>query len=426
MWFDHYIRHTDKEVEKVSGVLWKFKDVILEKMKNPNFDYEGERRYFAYDETEKGTQKRALNQDELNSILITGQLPSHVKEEQVYHNYFKTPRKPFYFFGYDQWGKQPYDETSRIEQNLQNQKSLDKRGKQLEETLDNRGHHVFSKEAGLTASDIEELDQNDPDEDLVVDGNVNDTHKYIEPARPTREEFEEMTTIRSRMYALSGSNAVRGQIQSEVATTNQIAREADFTRADDVVEDTINEAAEWMAEWSMQFIKLRYTIDHFRDILGIAGEAIYIKLNRNMISEGMVVKIKASGTDKLRAQNNAMEMAKMQMTDPYSFYVDMGLSDPEGRTTKLILAKTDPITYLQKVVKGVNTSAALAQMLMNKEQIPPPATSTQPGVPNVPQLPQPSMAGPQGGMPQNPTPQNTVQAPVAPPTGPPAASPRIL
>ena len=84
---------------------------------------------------------------ELYTVLLTGQLPQNVKEEKVYHNYFKYPRKPYYFMGYDQWGDQPYDKTSRIEQNILNQKSIDKRGKQIEETLDNRGHHIFSKGA---------------------------------------------------------------------------------------------------------------------------------------------------------------------------------------------------------------------------------------------------------------------------------------
>lgn len=418
VWFDEYQSKSDTEVEKISGLLWKYKDCILGKMKNPNFDYEGEKRYFSYDPQIK--DKRALNEQELNYVLMTGQLPQGVSEEQVYHNYFRHPRKPYYFMGYDQWGKQPYDETSWIEQNLGNQKAIDKRGKQLEETLDKRGHHVFSKESGLTPADVEELDLNDPDEDLVVDGDVNRTHAFMAPERPAKQEFDEMTNLRNRMYAISHSNAIRGQIQTSVATTNQIAREGDFTSADDMAEDTINDAAQWMADWAMQFIKLRYTEDHFRDILGVAGEAVYIKLNRNMVGDGMIVKIKASGTDKLRAQNNALEMAKMQLTDPYSFFVDMGLSDPEGRTEKLILAKMDPQAYLQKIVKGINTSEALAKALMNAEQVPPAPNPTAPGVPGQPPT-APPIAGPQsvpGGVAQ-PTPTNTAQVPTAPPINPP-------
>lgn len=426
VWETQYVKKSDTETEKVEGLFWKYKDVILDKMKNPNYDYTGEKRYFAYDGQNK--EKRGLTMDEVNSIVLTGQVPEHIEEEQVYHNYHRYPRKPFYFMGYDQWGKIAYDETSRIEQNLQNQSSLDKRGKQLEETLDHRGHNVFSKEAGLTPADIEELDMNDPDEDLVVDGDVNNTHKFIAPERPTPDEFKEMDVIKQNMYDVSHSQAVRGEVQGPVATTNQIAREANFTSADDLVEETINPAAQWMADWAMQFIKLRYTKDHFKWIMGQAGEAVYIKLNRNMIDDGMIVKIKASGTDKLRAQNNAMEMAKMQMTDPYTFFVDMGLSDPEGRTEKLILAKTDPTAYLEKIVKGLNTSEALAQALMNQEQVEQPVPPPSPAMPGVPgqQAAQPPVA-PQGQAPQAPTPTNTAATPIAPPTaGPTPGVPGIL
>lgn len=428
-WFTEYRRKSDTKTERIEGVLWKFGQVILDKMKNPNFDYEGEERYFSYDDNNQAN-KRPLNEGELASVMLTGQLPDSVQEEKVYHNYFRFPRKPFYFFGYDQWGKQPYDETSWMEQNLQNQRSLDKRGKQLEETLDQRGHHIFSKESGLTPSDVEEMDLNAPDEDIVVDGDVAKVHKFIEPERPGAEEFKEMANIRERMYASSGSNAVRGEVQTPTATNNQIAREANFTRADDLVAETVNPAAQWMAEWALQMIKLRYTEDHFRDILGVAGQAVYIKLNRNMISDGMIVKIKASGTDKIQAQNNAMDMAKMQMTDPYTFFCDMNLSDPEGRTEKLILSKADPIAYLQKVVKGLNTSEALAKALMN-QQLPSPAAPMQ----QQPQPNPPTMSGaePQSqggmipqGMPQQPTPGNTSAIAATPPPGAPAGSPRAL
>ncbi len=421
VWFTWYKKKSNTEWERIEGVLWKYKKCLLKKMKNPNFDYEGESRYFSYDDD---GAKSELSEVQFGEIIQTGMLPPNVKEEQVYHNYFRRPKKPFYFFGYDQWGKQPYDETSRIEQNLNNQKSLDKRGKQIEDTLNRRGHNVFSKEAGLSPADVEGLDMNDPDQDLVVDGNVNQTYLYIPPERPTAQEFNDLTATRDRMYGLAGSSATRGDIQSDVATTNQIAREADYTRADDLVDETVNPAAQWMADWALQFIKLRYTEDHFVELLGIAGKVVFGKLNRNMIDQGMIVKIKASGTDKLRAQNNAMNMAKMQMIDPYNFYRDMGLSDPEGRTELLILAKADPVAYLSKVVKNIDTSEALATALMN-------ANLPAPGMPGQPAPQNPVMGGPQQppgaqlpGTPQIPGMQQpNTQAPAAPPPNPTAPAP---
>ncbi len=429
-WFHEYKRTEGNKIQRIDGVFWKYKKVLLHKMKNPNFDYEGEERYFAYDEPGNESSKRGLNQQELAYILLNGSLPDNVIKQKVYHNYFKNPRKPFYFMGYDQWGKQPLDETSWLEQNIQNQKNLNTIGKKIEETLKSRGHHILNKEA-VTPAELEEIDFDERNLDLSVQvpqaGGIDNVYKYIPPETVTPQEFQELENVRSRMYAIAHSTAVRGELASKeaAATNNQIAREGDFTSADDVVEDTINPAAQWMGEWAMQFIKLRYTRDHMRWVMGIAGDMVWQRLNRNMVMEGMLVKIKASGSDKLKAQNNAMEMAKMQMTDPYTFYKDMGLSDPEGRTEKLILAKTDPVAYLQKVVKGLNTSEALAQALARAEMplqqnsnMLPQVPLEQGGLPPSPAMAtQPQAVAP--AQPQQPTPVNTAQVPVQPPTQPP-------
>lgn len=427
VWFTWYKKHENKEWERIEGVLWKYKDVILKKMKNPNFDYEGEVQYFSYNDD---GDKIEVNPQDLMELSMAGIVPDGVEQEKIFHNYFKVPRKPFYFLGYDQWNKQPYDETSRIEQNILNQKSLDKRGKQIEETLDNRGHHIWSKESGIKPSDIENIDMNDPDEDVVVDGVPSMVHEFIPPERPTAQEFQELQSTRDRMYGIAGASAVRGDIQSDVATSNQIGREADFTRADDLVEDTINAASEWMASYSLQMIKLRYTEDHFRDILGEAGTIVRLKLNRNKVSQGMLVVMKASGTDKLKAQNNAMDMAKLKLIDPLTFFEDMGLSDPEGRTEKLTLFMTNPPMYQAKYILGLQTPEEIAAYLSTQPQMPPNPMMAPPPDPMMGGQPQPPMGQPpqpqMAPQPQAPTAENTSAIPVAPPTTPPAGSPRLL
>ncbi len=429
VWFKWYKKHDNKQWEPIWGVLWKYQDCILKKMKNPNFDYEGEKRYFI---TDPNGQKRETSNDELTQLtiqmMLSGQPPPGLSQDQVYHNYLDHPPMPYYFMGYDQWGKQPYDETSWLEQSLKNQESLNKRGKQIEEELDQRGHNVWSKESGLKSGDVQAMDSNDPNEDYVVDGNVDDVHKYVPPVRPDQQEFADLDRIKQRMHELAGDNALQGTIQSDTATTNQIAREANFTRADDLVEDTINAAAEWMARMSMHFIKLRYTEDHFRKLLGIAGAVVSTKLNRNMVDEGMQVMIKASGTDRLQAKNNAIDLAKLEKIDVVNFMRDMGYPDYQERAEMLLTMQTDLSTYMVKYVQNLQTSAEMANAL---EQSPEQEQQAQPmpqqtmGMPT--QAPFPSTPMPTVGQgPQQPTPTNTAQAPMTPPAGPPQGSPRNL
>lgn len=423
VWFTDYEEAIEGDWKRVEGTTWKYKDCNLGKMKNPYFDYTGEDQVFTYCDPQLQSSKRALSMPEMQASMLTGQFPENISQEKVFHNFFDAPRKPYFFMTYDQWGLQPLDETSRIEQNIRNQESLDKRGKIIQEKLNERGHHIWSKLGGFMPSDIQKMDHNNPDEDYLVDDDVNRVHKFVPSEPPTQQEFGDVDRLHQRMYAVSGSTAVRGEIQDNTAATNnQIAREADYTRADDLVDDTINPAAEWMAQWALHMIRTRYTQEHFRKILGKKGEVVFLKLHQNLIDDGMEVMIKATGTDKIKRQNNALEMARMQLTDPLSFFEDMDLDDPEGRTAKIIAFKSSMPLYLSAFVETGPTStpelAAKLQQLTMQQQAP------QPGQAPGGQPPQPGHGAPQ--QPQAPTPGNTAQVPQQPQAGPPDASVRNI
>ena len=355
--------------EKIEGVVWQLEDIILKKIKDPNYDWQGQEKLFTYDIPGDENTKREVQPQEVLMSAMTGEMMNYVKETQ-YFNYFQFPKKPYYFFGYDQWGKIPYDETSRIEQNLRNQEGLDTQEKQIVDTLKARTKHIWSKDGGMTSEAVQNMDMDNPKLDALVEGDVNSVHKSINPERPDAAQFNNVDATRQRMYSLAGANAIRGDLQSDVATTNQIAREADYTRADDLVMETVNNCSEWMAQWQMQFIKLRYTEDHLRQILGAKGSMVYIKLRRDMIEDGMEVMIKSSSTDKLKAQRNSIEMAKLKLIDPISFYEDMGISDPEGRTQKLMMFTTDPMGYMVKYAMGLQNTGQMTAALNGSPEAP--------------------------------------------------------
>jgi hypothetical protein len=429
IWFTWYKKKDTKEMmkdlntsifepgikwEKVEGVMWKYRKVLLDKMLNPNFDYVGEDAYFTLDNPQDPNSKREVKPEEMLMAMMTG--TQNIQKERIYHNYFGKPRKPYFFFGYEQWGEQPYDETSRIEQNIRNQENLDDMGKRLVDKLKQRIKHIWSRESGLKAGDIQKLDMENPMLDALVDGDLDKVHKDIQPERPDVAEYKSIQDSRDRMYAVAHATAIRGNLQSDVATTNQIAREADFTMADDLVEETINAACEWMAEWQMQLIKLRYTEEHMRQIVGPKGSATFIRLRRDTASDGMEVTIKSSTTDKLKAQRNALEMAKLgaPYTNPIDFFRDMDVNDPEARAERGMEFATNPAGYIAKYIMGLKDTTAMVNQLMGSGQTigaMVPGTTSPASNLNVP--------------PQNPTVANTANVPAQPPLGV-QANPRIL
>lgn len=407
VWFTDYEKDTDEEGKwkRVEGVMWKYRKCMLEKMKNPYFDYDGEKQTFTYENPMLESTRRRLTIEEMMQSMATGVFPQNVKQEQVYHNFFDSPKKPFFFMVYDQWGKQPLDETTHLEQNIYNQDALDSMNKQIQETLKKKGHHIWSKMSGLTAAMIKQMDHNNPNEDYIVNGIPREQHDFVPPERPTAQEFNDLDRLHDRMYALASATSIRGEVQDEAVTNNQIGRESNYTVMDDMVEETINKAAQWMAGWAMHMIKTRYTQEHFRKILGAKGEWVFLQVHQDFVEDGQAVMIKASGTDKLRKQNNALNLAKMDKIDPLSLFEDMDLDDPEGRTAKLVAFHSDMPLYLSSFVETAATSTPqLAQKLMALTQ----QGTAQPG----PGAPTPSQPNPNS--PAGPTTNNTQQVAAQP------------
>ncbi len=360
IWFKYY-KPKETGWTKVSAVMWKYKDLVFKKIKNPNWDWNGETNFFSYDDK--------VTPEQMMSSMQTEQPIPGFESKQIFYNYFEEPEFPYIFIGYDDWHTMVYDETSRIEQLIKLQENVDVRGNQIKKMLNRAmGKHIFSTEANLKADDLEEMNWEDMDQAIIVDGNVNETHGMATAEQPSPQIITDYGNTRNIMFQKSHVNALTGAIQSNTATSNQIAREANFTYADDLVDATINYLSEKMARAILQMIKLRYTEDHFIRLIGQEGKTIFQRLHRDMIEDGMEVTITASGVDKLQAQNRAMDMAKLQLIDPLSFYEDIGAKNAPERTKRLMTFLTSPEQYIAEYVMGAGTSQQQADMLNGPAQ----------------------------------------------------------
>lgn len=370
VWFKWYQKPEDEKKkdqwEEIIGVAWYFQGCLFKKMKHPYWDWTGEPQTFTYQIKDVGENKVSRERipvgiTQMRNSMLTGQQIQDSKTETIFRNHLDYPEFPYIFLGMDQWGKTPLDETSWIEQAIPLQETYDLRNKQIDEMIArSRGKHIFSSSEGLTKDDVSNMDLSDPDQDELIDGDVNKVHAFIPGEQPGAPLIQTTLDIRERLFDKPGVHqATRGQINSDTAATNnQIAREGDFTRMDDMVDDTINYACEKMANWEMQFIKLFYTEYHIRRILGPDGRWLSMKLHRDLLDDGMEVIISASGSDKLKAEQRAMDMAKMKLIDPFKFFTDIRASDPRGRTLTLMNFMMNPQLYLQDIQNGGDGTGA--------------------------------------------------------------------
>ena len=375
IWFTWYKKEGDKWT-RIEGTAWKYGKCVFDKIKNPYWDWEGETQLFTYDVETKG--KRRVEEDEFRTAFTYGIEIPNLAEEKVYHNHFEVPRKPFILMTYDNIGLTPYDETSRIEQSQFLQDNVNIRGKQITELAGlSKGKNVFSTESGLTAADVAAIDMADPNTDLLVDGEIDKVHRFIPGTQPSAALFQDQEINRERLFSKMGTNAaLRGVRGGEnTATQTQLFKESDYTRIDDEVEETINKAAEQMADWAMQFMKLFYTEEHITREIGENGNMVFSKMNRDLIEDGMEVEVSASSVDKLRRKKEAFDLAGMGLIDPLNFFRDIEASDPEGRTRALMLFQQQPQFYFQKYVEQLENSQQMAQQL---GQVPLAAPETSP------------------------------------------------
>lgn len=349
-WFDWFEidSESDKEEQKVnyaSAVAWRLdNNTLLGKSKNPNWDYDGH--------TVATFRGQPVPPEIMEQIILTGQQPQGFEMRKVFKNYFEYPRKPFIIMSFDQFLLSAIDETSRIEQVIPIQKSVDETERSLDYMVTtSKGKHIFSKESGMKKDDLQKLDLNDPDRDLLVNGDPRMVHAFIQPVMPPSEMFVHARDKRDRLFAKSGVHgATRGEVVTSTATTNQISREADFTKSDDIVNETILHVVTELSKARLHIMKLRYTPEHFEKIVGKYGEKLHFRLTNDLIDDGMEIVVSASTTDKLKAERNAVSMAQLNLIDPLTYFEDLGLPDPEGRAEKLFLYQTNPEMYYKKFI----------------------------------------------------------------------------
>ena len=395
VWF-HWYKLDGNESERIDGVMWLYKNLLLKKMRNPYFDYQGRKKLFSKVMEEKEAYSEEEIFDMLDAKNEEEEGEGKGKEEVVYSNYFRDPRKPYFFMVYENMGKHPISETSRIEQTLEFQDCINQDGSIIQDmNIRSRGKDLFDTNS-IEQKTLDNINIYDIDQVLGLDvpsgSSIHNSHSRIEQKPATAQQYKSLAESRQKgfeMLAVGGN--LRGiSDSSNTLGESQMDKEADYAVIDDIVEDTINACAEWQSQWAMQFIKLFYTKPHMRHILGKDGEVLHTKLTQDIVDDGMEAIVSASGVDKTLRKRTAIENAKLGFADPLTYFEDTEQSQPKERAKRAMLVELAPQMYMQEYL-----------MDKNQQQDPnTPATNQVLSPDNPPMPPQaqpPQQGGPMGG-----------------------------
>ena len=334
IWFTWY----DDDGIPFEGVCWKYNDLILGKMKNPYWDYEG--------------REETIGED-----ILTGDL----LKETRYFNHFDKPAKPYIVINYQNNGTTgPIDETSPVEQVIPLQDIVNKRGRQITELADKANpKKVFSSDFISKEDAVDVTD--DPQESIVGTGSVREGFNYVPGIPPNPVLYQDLIENRLEIDNMLGAHSTtRGErVPEESGIARQITREGDFGRIDDLVFQVVEQAADEIANWMVQFMKVFGTQENFEQVLGQNGQTEFVQFDRDSIDDGIDITVQASTVDKTERRTIAAQLASSGSIDPMSLFEDLDAKNPEERARRLAAFQAGPAAYLELIIGDQEGSQTL-------------------------------------------------------------------
>ena len=332
-WLRYY-----KGQEKYEATVWLYQTLVLDKMRNPYYDWDGYK-----------VRLPKLDKDDNYKQTTT------LESETRYYNYFEIPRKPYIFFSYQNLGDGPFDDTTAIEQSIPTQKLIDRVGRQI---VDISSHAVPKKIFGnaITKEDARRI-SDDPDESIWLDlQDVSKAMTWIQANPPSPELLALQQDARQRMDGLFNTHApIKGEQgpASESGSSKQITREGDLTVSDDLVDIVVERVVFEMAGWAMQLAKLLYDEPHFVKAVGSAGDIISRELTRKDFTDDLSVDVKANSVDKQTNRADAMNMASRKAIDPLTMYEWLDKPNPQELVRRWVAftqgAQDGYATYMKEI-----------------------------------------------------------------------------
>lgn len=310
-------------------VAWYYKDIIFDKMKNPNYLYDGE------------------------GVAV--------------NNFLDRPTKPYVFFNYINDGSSLIDQTTPLEQVIPLQDILNKRGRQIVENADTANSILVFK-AGAIKQETAENITRDPNQKILLETApeqpVSSAYGEIEPHLLPNYVINDKQDIKNAIHDILGApSQFRGSDSDNNVNTlgeAQMIKSQASGRQDEIVR-AIEMSLDSYFKLLVQMMKVYYDEKHPFATRDTDGKFVYTELSRATmpdiasisISHGSLLKV-----DRERRENVAMAMAKMGLIDPYNLFKDLSLHDADKRYEALVKFKVDPTSLVSDVKTEVNNREA--------------------------------------------------------------------
>ena len=308
-------------------VAWKLQNILLDKKKNPNFDYN--------------------NPD---------------------NNIFKKPVFPYLLLNCFNLGYSLYDDVSLIEQAISLQDSVNKLERQILDINDGRKKTWLISAGAATKEEAQKILNDTGDLVAYLGRSTNkEGAQVIVPPGPDGAMFNNLEHLLSEIDNVMGVHAaLRGQYQAGMSKIGM--RGYAMMINQDLAKDLIVSRIEQLAEnWFNMYF-------HFCKVYGDASVKFNdtqteVEILKEEIPQGLKIMVKKGSmlpVDRASRADTAIKLAELGLEAPIDVYKDLGYGDAETRVKNLEEARQGNLTGQQQQ-EGSPELAQLQQFLQSPQ-----------------------------------------------------------
>ncbi len=312
---------------------YTFKGKVLEKNKNPHFNY--------------ATTNNEVDEDGIETEV-----------EKKGSNHFAAPKKPYTFLSVFSFGKQPHDVTGLIEQNIPNQRRISRRTEQIDYNLSRQNNSdVFSqnnfnqetaKQAAVAMAKGHPV--------LVPQGGpISDAIARLQANGLDASFFTELENSKNDLRQIFGTQGITATQSDEDQTARGMIlnQQYDNSRIGGGIGDALEQVADNIFNWWVQLYYVYYDEEHFATIMGQMKAVEYITLSRSdfeKFGKRVVVSVAPNSMkpkDETTEMNQALALWDKGAIDPKTLLTILDFPDPQQTAENTVLWTVDKAAYMQ-------------------------------------------------------------------------------
>lgn len=304
-----------------------FQDKVLDKHKNPYFDY--------------GTPEKSSEGEGAPATPATPGL-----------NHFASPKMPYTFLSVFSLQEEPYDITNLIEQNIANQDRINDRDEQISRNLRIGNNSLVLDGRHFTIETGEQAARAAEDGDPILDPAGTDGVKRLPasdiPSAVFTAQENDKTTLRS-VFGTLGLTPNQDNRQ-ETARGQILDQSHDSSRIGGGIGDALEQVADNIFNWWAQLYAVFYDVEHYGAVMGNGRAVDYVSIINSNFNRRFVVSVSPNSMapkDEISEQNLAVDRWGQKAIDPIGLMKALNVADPMEDAKRLVLWTTNPQLYAQ-------------------------------------------------------------------------------